>query len=350
MGLGWKFSFALSARAVLETISMSSFGGCRTAAVRMTKIFEVVKSGVYPNCSSLAKMMEVRPKTIQRDITYMRDQMGVDLVYNKKLFGYELDADVEFPLLDIQVEDLAALFLARQAMGSVAGTKLAEVLRPAFEKLSRQLEGKVSMSWQSLDEAFAVKENGVVEADLTLFGKLAEAVLKQVEVTFRYRKGGVIESSERRIQPYHVGEISGGWYVIGHDLDRDGLRTFALQRIKGLQASGILFDRPVDFNIGRHLGGGVGVWAEQDGAEPVDVVLEVTGWVARMVQERLWHESQKTKLLDDYGQKVELSMRLSSLEEFSSIVLGWGRYAKVIEPPAMVEKIKEELAAMQALY
>jgi predicted DNA-binding transcriptional regulator YafY len=43
-------------------------------------------------------------------------------------------------------------------------------------------------------------------------------------------------------------------------------------------------------------------------------------------------------------------MRLSSLEEFSSIVLGWGRYAKVIEPPAMVEKIKEELVAMQALY
>ena len=118
------------------------------------------------------------------------------------------------------------------------------------------------MSWQSLDEAFTLKENGVVKADLTLFGKLAEAVLKQMEVTFRYRKGGVIESSERRIQPYHVGGISGGWYVIGHDLDRDGLRTFALQRIKGLQTSGILFERPVDFIIGRHLRGGVGVWTE----------------------------------------------------------------------------------------
>jgi hypothetical protein len=79
-------------------------------------------------------MMEVRPKAIQRDITYMLDQMGVDLVYNKKLFGYELVADIEFPLLDIQVEDLAVWFLARQVMGSVAGTKLAEVLRPAFEK------------------------------------------------------------------------------------------------------------------------------------------------------------------------------------------------------------------------
>ena len=190
---------------------MSSFGGCRTSAARMANIFKVVKAGELPTCNSLAERYEVSAKTIQRDITHMRDQMGVDIVYNQKLHGYELAPDAEFPLMDLEVEDLAALFLARHALASAEGTKLAKALTPAFEKLTKQLDGKVSINWLELDEAFAVRENGVVEADLTLFGKIAEAVLKQNEITFRYRKSGATESSERRLQPYHVGEISGGW-------------------------------------------------------------------------------------------------------------------------------------------
>ena len=110
------------------------------------------------------------------------------------------------------------------------------------------------------------------------------------------------------------------------------------------------FERPEEFSIGSYLGGSVGVWSNQEGEEPVDVVLEVTGWVARMVQERLWHETQKTKVLDDYGHRVELRLRLTSLEEFTSIILGWGSYAKVIEPLELKQRLKSELDAMSNFY
>lgn len=330
---------------------MSSFGGGRTATVRMMNIFEAVKNGSYPNCRKLADQFEVQPKTIQRDITYMRDQMGIELTYNKQLHGYELAGDIEnFPLVDLQVEDLAALFLARQALGSVQGTKLEEALRPAFEKLSKQLEGKVSMNWQSLDEAFAVKENGVVQADLTLFGKLAEAVLKQNEVSFNYRKVGAETSSRRRLQPYHVGEISGGWYVIGFDVDSGGLRTFALQRIVGLSVLKTQFERPADFSIGKHLGGSIGVWSGSEGSDSYDVVIEVTGWVARVVQERLWHPSQKCKVMDALGEKVEVTMTLENLSEFTQVVLSWGSNARVLSPAAFVKSIKSELRKSLSHY
>ncbi|MGJ8673784.1 WYL domain-containing protein [Rubritalea sp.] len=69
-----------------------------------------------------------------------------------------------------------------------------------------------------------------------------------------------------------------------------------------------------------------------------------------MVQERLWHHSQQVRLLDDYGEKVELKMQLTSLEEFSSIVLSWGSCAKVVAPAELVERVREELAAMQQMY
>lgn len=318
--------------------------------VRIYAILDALKAGGFPNCRKLAEQLEFTQKTIQRDVTYMRDQLGMPIHYNDSMHGYELDGDVDsFPVFDVQVEDLAALFLARHAMGSVAGTKLAEALTPAFEKLTKLLEGKVSMNWRDLDRAFSVKEPGVVNTDLTMFGKIAEAVLKELELSFTYRKVGATTSSKRRIQPYHVGEIDGGWYVIGYDVGRDGLRTFALQRIKGLKVLKTTFERPADFQIGQHLGGSIGAWDRNDEGQ-VEVIIEVTDWVARIVQERLWHATQKTKVLDDLGEHVELRMQLGNLEEVRQLVLSWGRSAKVIAPDELRDWVKKEAGAMVRSY
>jgi len=65
------------------------------------------------------------------------------------------------------------------------------------------------MNWGSIDHVFTVKETGVVDADITLFGQLAEAVLNQREVSFSYRKLGNKESIKPKLRPYHVGEIDG---------------------------------------------------------------------------------------------------------------------------------------------
>lgn len=330
---------------------MSGFsGGGKVQMVRIYAILDALKSDSFPNCRKLAEQLEFTQKTIQRDITYMQDQLGIPISYDASQHGYALEGEVDdFPVFDMQVEDLAALFLARHAIGCVAGTKLAKSLSPAFEKLTRLLEGKVSMHWRDLDRAFSVKTPGVVDADLTLFGKLAEAVLKQQEVSFQYRKVGASNSAKRRLQPYHVGEIDGGWYVIGHDVQRQGLRTFALQRMRGLCVLKSGFERPEDFKIGQHLGGSIGVWDHNDAGQE-DVVIEVSGWVARIVQERLWHRTQKTRVLDDFGKRVELRMQLGNLEEVKQLVLSWGRCAEVIEPESLKIWLKKEAGAISRLY
>jgi predicted DNA-binding transcriptional regulator YafY len=252
-------------------------------------------------------------------------------------------------VFEAQVEDLAAMFLARHAMKNLKGTKLAEALKPAFERLTKQLDGKVTMNWGSMDQIFTVKEAGVMDADLTLFGRLAEAVLKQQEVSFQYRKVGDTESIKRRLRPYNVGEIDGGWYVVGHDVMRDGLRTFALQRIKGLSVLKTTFERPKNFQIGQHLGGSIGVWDHAE-AELMEVVIELTGWMSRIAQERIWHPSQTITVLDELGEHIEMRMQLGSLEEIKHLVLSWGACARVIAPVALRDAVKKEAAAVVRSY
>lgn len=330
---------------------MSGFsGGSKVQMRRIYAIVEAVKAGGYPNCRSLADRLEVTQKTIQRDVSFIRDQLDLPLEYNKAMHGYEFTSDAaNFPVFEAQVEDLAAMFLARHAMKSVQGTKLAEALKPAFERLTKQLDGKVTMNWASMDQVFTVKEVGVLDADLTLFGRLAEAVLKQLEVSFTYRKLGDKQSVKRRLRPYNVGEIDGGWYVVGHDVMRDGLRTFALQRIKGLSVLKSTFERPKNFHIGQHLGGSIGVWDHAE-AELVEVVIELTGWMSRIAQERIWHPSQRITVLDELGEHIEMRMQLGNLEEIKHLVLSWGACAKVIKPVALREAVKKEAAAVVRSY
>lgn len=72
---------------------------------RMHEIHRAIKEGGYPNCSILAKQLEVTAKTVQRDITFMRDEFGLPLVYDGQLHGYRYDGSVEdFPEFEVGEE------------------------------------------------------------------------------------------------------------------------------------------------------------------------------------------------------------------------------------------------------
>ena len=127
-------------------------GKTRAPMERIYQIHEAVADGRLPNCSTLAKELEVTAKTIQRDITFMRDRLNLPLEYDDQTHGYRYTQDVsQFPVFELQAADLAGLFLARQALDSVRGTQLETTMREVFSKLTQSIEGQVRFSWAELD-------------------------------------------------------------------------------------------------------------------------------------------------------------------------------------------------------
>ena len=61
-------------------------GHARPPLVRMLKIHQALQAGGYPNCRRLAEELEVAGKTIQRDIDFMRDQLGLPIEYDSGRF------------------------------------------------------------------------------------------------------------------------------------------------------------------------------------------------------------------------------------------------------------------------
>lgn len=55
-------------------LSKARQGMTRPLFWRIGEVHRLIRSGTYPNCSTLARAIEVTPKTIQRDVSFMREQ------------------------------------------------------------------------------------------------------------------------------------------------------------------------------------------------------------------------------------------------------------------------------------
>ena len=318
---------------------------------RVIEIHKIVRSGRNPNCSTLAREIEVTPKTIQRDVNFMRDQLGLPLEYDPVKNGYYYTKEVhEFPLLHLSRNDLVALFLASHALEPLRGTRLERMLADSFSKIAEACPGEVSIQWHELDGAFSVKASGVLPADVSLFGDLLDAVMACREVSFDYHKLNGTKPEQRTVHPYHVGQIEHGWYLLAHDPGRKGMRTFALQRITNLSVLKSKFERDGRFNARDHLGGGFGVWSydeKQNHSHEISIRFE--GYAARVVAERMWHSTQEIKRLKKDGSVIEFQATLCGLEEITRWVLSWGSKAKVLGPPELKKRVRDELAKMAAI-
>lgn len=323
-------------------------GHTRRPLLRIHHIHEAVQAGRYPNCHTLALEIEVTPKTIQRDISYMRDEMNLPLEYHDLKHGFFYSRPVtEFPLLHLSRGELIALFLARKAIEPLRGTRLEQMLSESFAKIAEACPEEVSFRWHDLDAAFSVRMAGVLPADVSLFSDLLNAVMSCREVTFDYHKLTATKPGARHVRPYHVGQIDHGWYVIAFDLARRAMRTFALQRISNLQVLNERFERPKEFSAKDHLEGSFGVW-HHDSSDYMshDVRIRFEGYAARIVAERQWHPSQDIRRLDRDGNAIELRVHVTGLEEITRWILSWGSKAKVIGPAELKERVRGEVEKM----
>ncbi|MDA0813943.1 MAG: HTH domain-containing protein, partial [Verrucomicrobia bacterium] len=163
-------------------------GNTRRPLERIYRIHEVVKRGKYPNCRSLAEQLEVTQKTVQRDISFMRDELDVPIEYDAVRHGYFYAKPVEgFPLLNTTAEDVVALLLARRALEPMQGTPLEASLRESFRRMAQGMRGRISVPWTDFDQAFSAKITGMSRPEISLLEKLAAAVLECREISFDYR-------------------------------------------------------------------------------------------------------------------------------------------------------------------
>ncbi|CAN5196723.1 WYL domain-containing transcriptional regulator [soil metagenome] len=283
------------------------------------------------NCSVLAEFLEVDRKTVLRDLWMMRYDFDLPIAYDDKQHTYYYEYPVDhLPLFHPSEGEMLALFVAERALDGLRGTAVEAKVRSALRKIAAAMPEEVSLSLGEMAEGISFRRSGVARMDVEAFATLSKAVQEGREVVFEYKKLGAGRFSVRHVEPYHLAEINGAWYVVGHDLKRRALRTFALARIKGAEVRGRKFVRPAGFSMADHLRDSFGVFGGAVDGKKRKVRVRFDAFAAQLIRERDWHPSQRMQELT--GGELELTMTLDSLQEVQRWILSWGRHATVLEP------------------
>lgn len=313
---------------------------------RMMRIHESLRRGALTNCTLLVRDLEVSRKTIVRDIAFMRDRLDLPIEFDSQINAYRYTHPVNsFPTVQVTEGELMALLVARRAVEQYKGTPFHRQLEIAFDKLTSGLKDHISFSPADELSSVSFKNMGLGKADLGVFNALSTAVLKQLEVEFAYRKPGDPRATRRRVQPYHLSHRQNLWYLVGHDIERTALRTFALPRITDVRATKTSFSRPQDFSPEQFFSNALGVLG---GIGNFQVKIRFTAKVADRVRERVWHDTQI--LIDLPNGGIELTMKLGALPEVESWILSWGADAQVLAPAELRKRIQATIAKLAKQY
>ena len=303
----------------------------------MVRIHQAIQSGKFPNATKLAGELEVSTKTIQRDIEFMRDRLELPIEYAGARFGYHYTEEVSaFPTVQITEGELFALIVAEKALQQYRGTTFEKPLLSAIKKMEQALPDTISLNLPDLEQTISFRTRAEQILNLEIFDVLAKAAAHRQQLELTYRKPGRSESEQRIIDPYHLANINGEWYLFGFDQLRQDIRTFAPARIQSVKATGKTFDRPQKFSLEQRLRDSFGV---HSGAGRHEVVIRFNAGVADYVREKKWHESQELRELKGGG--VELRLNLSSLMEIQRWVLSWGGDAKVLQPRELAAAVRQ---------
>lgn len=172
--------------------------------------------------------------------------------------------------------------------------------------------------------------------ELAALPALREATAGRAQVSFGYH------GSARQLQPYALMLRQRFWYVIGHDVDRDELRTYRVDRIEGDPVVGEpgAFERPDGFDpreafpsdpklMGDEPAARAEVWVGASRAEAV---------------ERELGEGAVRQRRDDGS--VVVDVPCASEEAFRSWLFGLGVNGEVLAPPEMRASIVQWLRAL----
>ncbi|MEP6663701.1 MAG: WYL domain-containing protein [Verrucomicrobiota bacterium] len=303
---------------------------------RMMKIHQAIQSGKYPNATTLARELEVSTKSIHRDLEFMRDRLQLPLEYLKARNGYFYTEEVtSFPTLQITEGELFALLVAEKALQQYRGTAFEKPLVSAFKKMASSLPDTVSLNLADWQQTISFRTTAEPILNLEIFDALGKATSHRLQLKLHYRKPGKKNTETRLIDPYHLANINGEWFLFAYDHDRKDIRTFVPARIQSLEKTGKNFVRPQKFSLEKRLRDSFGVHSAEGEYE---VVICFNEKVADYIREKKWHESQELREQKNGG--VELRLKLSSLAEIERWILGWGGNAVAIQPAELVKSVK----------
>ncbi len=293
-------------------------------AHRIFRIHEMIKQSRNGlSLARLAEELEVCERTVKRDIDEMRHFMKAPIRYSREKNGYYYAKP--YDLFDYADEKMLLFYLFAQ--GIARNLALMPVVS---RELLTTIEDKYLKDYQPVLKR--------ITYELASHDKYRPGVVSQVLDAMRSETAlGIIyenaagKRSQRFIEPWHLINYSGKWYLLAWCRTSGALRTFLLSRVVELMSTEEPFEKEFDERLlKRYLEESYGIFKLPDTKE---MTIRFHEPILHIVRDREWHPKQRLiETTCDGKPCLELTLPVADPIEITYMVLGFTPYAEVVAP------------------
>lgn len=215
---------------------------------RLLTILELLQAYPLLSGETLARRLEVEPRTVRRYIMMIQD-MGIPVeTVRGPGGGYRLRPGFKLPPLLFTEEEATAVVLG------LLGTTWLELELPnvaiegALAKIFRVLPLRARERLNAVSTHLVLSPHEqATRPDAALLIKLSEAIQQRQRLTIVYQAQSN-EFTQRTVEPYGLAGWWGRWYLVGYCCLRRAHRMFRLDRMTQVQILAETFARPEAFD------------------------------------------------------------------------------------------------------
>ena len=315
---------------------------------RINALHRILKAARYPvTVPRLQDELGCSRATVYRDLAFLRDALMAPVEGDGEAgFCYQANESdrFELPGLWLSSEELYALLASQQLLVRTGGGVLSAALAPLQQRIEKLL------SEQAGGQRWPVERVRVIphrrrKMDEAAFRCVASGVLERRRISFEYRARSTDERTRRTVSPQRITHYRDNWYLDAWDHERDGLRSFAVDRIGAARLLPEVAQDLPEAALNQHLASSYGIFS----GEPKGwATIRFSAKAARWVADEHWHSRQEGRFLPDG--RYELKVPYSASRELLMDVLHYGADAEIVDPPNLREQAKSLLSLALSNY
>jgi len=208
---------------------------------RLLKLLSLLQTRRDWPGGELAQRLGVSGRTIRRDVERLRD-LGypVDAVTGPA-GGYRLHAGTAMPPLLLDDDEAVAIAVGLRTAAGASVTGIEETSIRALVKLEQVLPAHLRRRVNALGSVLATLPASGPMVDPEALTTIASACRDRERLRFAYRSREAQET-RRHVEPHGLVNLGRRWYLVAWDCDREGWRTFRVDRLERAASAGGRFE------------------------------------------------------------------------------------------------------------
>ena len=322
---------------------LGPLGGNLERTERFYRIQQLLEARRSISSQDLQDELEISRATLNRDIQYLRDRLGMPIVWDADLKGYRLErrskSDQRFhlPGMWLTEAELSGIVSLTELVGRFDPSGvLGKHVRPLRDRLGDILAG-IGVTSGEFEKRVRVLSLGTREVEHACFPELAHATLTRRRVVIDYYTRSTNEQRRREISPQKLVFYRQNWYLDAWCHFREGLRSFALDCVLETEQTETPAQEVAEDALSDFFSKGYGIFSGDHAVQWA--VLRFSPVRARWVARERWHSQQQGEFtaLGEFILKVPYTMD----EELIGDILRHGVEVEVMSPPELRAKVRE---------